>query len=379
MRYALRTAGLLLGILLLSGISADPTDALYTRPAVKAPQGEQMFFGEEREGNEIDLEIQKYFREARVPGTVHVKKEPRSKSDSRNGSKADAKSKDDSGEEVSVTEFSNVGKNAGEMASHKVADKDTVYSIARKYDLKPEQILKHNPELSTRPLYIGEEVLIVKDNSPKVNPAPAFFFHTVRAGDTLLGIAGRYRVTAAAVAAWNGLQGNAVIRIGQGLKIMTGANLAPPGYVYRPFFIWPVQGIVTSGFGVRWNPFIGSFSQFHRGVDIGAGMGTTFRAAADGVVIASARMGGYGNCIFIRHADGYVSVYGHLKVSQVKRGDVVKQGDIIGQVGRTGTATGPHLHFEVRRFTQPINPFVALNLKELVPVKKDTAVSARVP
>jgi murein DD-endopeptidase MepM/ murein hydrolase activator NlpD len=137
-------------------------------------------------------------------------------------------------------------------------------------------------------------------------------------------------------------------------------------YKTRRIFIQPVDGYITSGYGYRINPFIPSLKHFHKGVDFAANIGETVKAARDGLVIFSGRMEGFGNCIFIRHQDGYITVYGHNKVNKVKVGDVVYQGQEIAEVGRTGYATGPHLHFEVRKLDQPINPLYALQMEEKI-------------
>jgi Membrane proteins related to metalloendopeptidases len=134
----------------------------------------------------------------------------------------------------------------------------------------------------------------------------------------------------------------------------------------RKIFIHPVEGYISSGYGYRINPFISSIKHFHKGIDIAANMGTPIKAARDGLVVFSGRLEGYGNCIFIRHQDGYITVYGHNKVNKVKVGDIVYQGQEIAEVGRTGYATGPHLHFEVRKLDQPIDPNFALKMEEKI-------------
>jgi murein DD-endopeptidase MepM/ murein hydrolase activator NlpD len=107
-------------------------------------------------------------------------------------------------------------------------------------------------------------------------------------------------------------------------------------------FLWPVNGMINSGFGRRG-------STFHDGVDIAAPEGTPIRAIAVGDVIYSDRLRGYGNIIIIRHEEGIVSVYAHNEVNLVRQGETVSRGDIIARVGSTGRVTGPHLHFEIRK------------------------------
>lgn len=120
--------------------------------------------------------------------------------------------------------------------------------------------------------------------------------------------------------------------------------------------IWPVQGEVTAGFGERLDPFSGE-DAFHAGVDIAAPSGTPVRATADGIILEAGREeAGYGNEIVIDHGDGIATRYGHLRRIFVVEGQEVKQGQIIGTVGMTGRATGPHLHYEVLVHETPVNP-----------------------
>lgn len=109
---------------------------------------------------------------------------------------------------------------------------------------------------------------------------------------------------------------------------------------------WPVAGTVTSPFGLR---FRGWSPDLHPGVDIAAPEGTPVRALADGRVTFAARSGGYGNLVAIDHGGGTISRYAHLAEIRVARGERVQNGDVIGTVGRTGNATGAHLHLEVWR------------------------------
>jgi len=109
-------------------------------------------------------------------------------------------------------------------------------------------------------------------------------------------------------------------------------------------------GYMTSGYGERW-------SSFHKGIDIAGNIGDNVFAAMDGEIIyAEYNDGGYGNLIIIKHEDDMNTYYGHLNEYQVKVGDKVKKGDIIGKVGNTGFSTGPHLHFELRVNNEPVDP-----------------------
>ncbi len=117
----------------------------------------------------------------------------------------------------------------------------------------------------------------------------------------------------------------------------------------------PSKMRITSKFGRRkWNPV--GYSTNHKGTDFGAPIGTPVRAAGDGMVIKANYWGHYGNIIQIKHHNGYVTAYAHLSAMHVKIGQRVRQGQMIGKVGRTGRTTGAHLHYEVIRNGVHVNP-----------------------
>ena len=121
----------------------------------------------------------------------------------------------------------------------------------------------------------------------------------------------------------------------------------------------PLQSFrrVSSNFGVRTHPISG-YRKMHQGIDFAAGTGTPVVAPADGVVVEARRWGGYGNWLRIRHANGLESGYGHLSRygSGIRAGQRVSQGQVVAYVGSTGASTGPHLHYEIWRRGQRINP-----------------------
>nr|WP_277998403.1 M23 family metallopeptidase [Sphingomonas liriopis] len=123
----------------------------------------------------------------------------------------------------------------------------------------------------------------------------------------------------------------------------------------RGFMGMPVAGRITSSFGYRMHPLLG-YLKMHKGLDIGAPYGSPIYAALDGVVQGAGRSGGYGNFVKLAHAGGLASGYGHMSRIAVARGQQVRQGQVIGYVGSTGMSTGPHLHWEVWRNGQTINP-----------------------
>jgi murein DD-endopeptidase MepM/ murein hydrolase activator NlpD len=119
--------------------------------------------------------------------------------------------------------------------------------------------------------------------------------------------------------------------------------------------IWPIEGRVGSSFGERQDPFNGE-GAFHAGIDIDAPFGTPVRATADGDVTEAAMVAGYGREIVLDHGHDVLTVYGHLSNIAVMTGQHVTRGQVIGFVGQSGRATGPHLHYEVRVHKVPVNP-----------------------
>ena len=111
----------------------------------------------------------------------------------------------------------------------------------------------------------------------------------------------------------------------------------------------------TSGFGMRQHPILHT-QRAHTGVDYAAPTGTPVMSVADGVVVESSYQGAYGNMVVVQHNGQQATVYAHLSRMQVKRGQSIKQGDVIGAVGTTGLSTGPHLHFEFRVNGRHVDP-----------------------
>jgi murein DD-endopeptidase MepM/ murein hydrolase activator NlpD len=121
----------------------------------------------------------------------------------------------------------------------------------------------------------------------------------------------------------------------------------------RSPFIWPVEGGVASPFGPRGETH-------HDGIDIAAPVGAPVRAARGGRVLYSDELRGYGNLLIIDHGEGYATVYAHNRANAVGTGAVVRQGDVVAQVGDSGDSSGPNLHFEVRQDNVARNPIYYL-------------------
>lgn len=128
----------------------------------------------------------------------------------------------------------------------------------------------------------------------------------------------------------------------------------------RSGFLTPTRGTVSSDFGFRRDPLTGDV-RFHKGTDLAAPAGMPIVAARHGTVVFSGQQGGFGNTIVIEHAGGYRTRYAHLQSNRVSAGDYVQAGQLIGHVGRTGRATGSHLHFEVLKEGAPVDPKLFLD------------------
>jgi murein DD-endopeptidase MepM/ murein hydrolase activator NlpD len=119
--------------------------------------------------------------------------------------------------------------------------------------------------------------------------------------------------------------------------------------------LWPLEGRIGSSFGERQDPINGE-GAFHSGIDIDAPYGSPVRATADGNVTEAAMNAGYGREIVLDHGHDVMTIYGHLSAMAVVPGQHVMRGQVIGYVGQSGRATGPHLHYEVRVHKVPVNP-----------------------
>lgn len=197
----------------------------------------------------------------------------------------------------------------------------------------------------------------------------------VARGQTIASLAKKYSVSESAVRMANGLTGKAELKVGQEI-FLPGASQSVTAYrsssagggvtkkapnVGRAqsgatgSFSWPISGKLTSHFGWRNHP-IRRRRSFHAGIDIGAPRGTPIRASRGGQVIFSGWMSGYGRVIIIRHDSVYTTMYAHCQRLRVGKGANVQKGTIIATVGTSGRATGPHVHFEIRRNDRPVNP-----------------------
>lgn len=212
---------------------------------------------------------------------------------------------------------------------HAVQRGQTLWGIARQYGVDVKVLARVNQLPDASLLQIGQRIYIpgATQRRQVVSPCPCPSKHKTQAHRQRSdGAASRPRPAAAKNRA-------------------QGKSLAPSAV-----FIWPVQGTVTRGFKQ-------AGKHRHDGIDIAAHKGTPIMAAASGKVIFSDwGPGGYGRIVILRHADDIVTVYAHNHQNLVKVGQQVERGDRIAMVGRSGRATGYHLHFEVRRKTVPVPP-----------------------
>jgi len=215
-------------------------------------------------------------------------------------------------------------------------------------------------------------------------------FHTVNKGENLYRISKAYNVDIQELAEINDIEDISQIKIGQKIFIPGAKEIKKVEIIdstneksidetrnqtnpvqkdktpttvdkekseiktYRGRFVWPVKGKVISYFGIRGG-------KNHKGIDIAAPEGTKIIAAESGTVIYSDnKLRNYGNVIIIKHSGNFITVYAHNKVNYVKENQQVKKGEIIGEVGQTGNAEAPHLHFEIRDGTKARNPLFYL-------------------
>ena len=212
--------------------------------------------------------------------------------------------------------------------------------------------------------FVGEALRLETQTKTR-SPAQTY---EVKKGDTLYSLARRFNTTVDKLMADNGIETPERLGVGVELVVSDGRPLQresteikkvdkkPNGGLKRAgarsrkyALAWPVDGKITSRYGRR-------SGRSHDGIDIAAPAGSPVRAASAGEVLFSAEKGGYGNLILVRHENGLITVYAHNQINLVRTGQRVKAGQTIAKIGQTGRATGPHLHFEVRRGVKPENP-----------------------
>jgi murein DD-endopeptidase MepM/ murein hydrolase activator NlpD len=198
-------------------------------------------------------------------------------------------------------------------------------------------------------------------------PSQDGIFHVMRPGQSLSDVARAYGVSLGSILQFDHLTGDSDVQAGQVIYIPEGKYLTDKDVHWisllalqdQKGFIKPTTGRFADGFGERINPISGK-KEFHPGLDLAPGWRAAVVASQTGKVIFAGIRAGYGRLIILDHGNGLTSRYGHLDQIMVKLDQVVKQGELIGRVGMTGMATGPHLHFEIRLNGKPQNPLIYL-------------------
>lgn|GEM_PF-1073919 len=233
------------------------------------------------------------------------------------------------------------------LTTYTVQPGDTLTAIAAKFNTSTASIAYINGLTSPDRISVGMDLSVIENASGIVVK--------VSQGDTLWDISRRYGVSIPEIAQANNLDVSEVLKVGTTL-ILPGAPLrSVPSVSRSSSFRWPIQGSLTSTYGWRTHPISGQ-ETFHDGLDIAASTGTPIGAAAGGTVKFAGWSGGYGRFVVIDHGDGLETRYGHMSSIGVSTGQVVSAGEIIGYVGQSGDATGPHVHFEIRKNGKTLDP-----------------------
>jgi len=299
---------------------------------------------------------------------------------------------------------------------------DTVYAIGRRYNADPKAIIAENNLRAPYHLSVGQRLRLPGSVTPPAqfttaqrtpqaaapiatNTAPPDVRYRVKKGDTLYAISRQTGVSVATLAQANGLVPPYTLSPGQEIltpgayssgatpvQMATTAPVQQPALPRQPqtqsttptaspepqpnvaelaqqasftkpenpdaLFIWPVRGAIVSEYG------IGELGKRNDGINIAAPAGTPVRASADGeVVYRGSELEGFGNLLLVKHADGFVTAYAHNDSMLVKKGDVVRKGQVIAKVGKSGSVTTPQLHFEIRQKLKSVDPLTFLETR----------------
>ncbi|WP_372713269.1 peptidoglycan DD-metalloendopeptidase family protein [Ilyobacter sp.] len=231
---------------------------------------------------------------------------------------------------------------------YQVRSGDSLYKIAKKFNQELAVLRANNPQLGSV-LKVGDKLNIISGNG---------IFYKVKKGDSLYKISKQYNVKIDDIMNYNKLKNNS-LKAGQSLYLpnpdLKHVVKQAAAKKRSVDFSMPVKWKgVTSPFGRRFHPVLKRYI-YHKGVDLKAQYVPLY-AAKDGKVSYAGWMSGYGKIIIIKHSGGYETRAAHLTNINVKPGQYVKQGQVIGKTGMTGRVTGPHLHFEIRKNGVPYNP-----------------------
>jgi murein DD-endopeptidase MepM/ murein hydrolase activator NlpD len=232
------------------------------------------------------------------------------------------------------------------VRTYEVRKGDSLFGIARQFNVSVDTLISANSIDNAYYLQAGADLEI---------PSVSGVYHTVAKGENLSLIAASYDVSVNDIADLNDLPSE-TLYVGQ-LLFVPGASLSDweRALALGELFLKPLNGRITSGMGFRRDPFTG-MRAWHAGLDIANSRGTKVKAAQQGRVIYAGYKGNYGRVVEISHPNGYRTLYAHLDRIVVKRGQTVRQGQHIGNVGNTGRSTGPHLHLEIHRYGKLLDP-----------------------
>jgi murein DD-endopeptidase MepM/ murein hydrolase activator NlpD len=230
--------------------------------------------------------------------------------------------------------------------NYKIQSGDTLYSISNGFGVPLPVLLDWNPGISTSKLKVGTTIKVPLIPGIMYKPSTTI---------SLSELARYFFVDASEILDINPSLSST---IPAGKEIFVPLGKSNTSFVQLADFIWPVYGTITSEFGWRIHPIYGK-NMFHTGIDIKVPEGTPVFAARSGTVKYAGWMSGYGNIVIIDHGS-FETYYAHLSRINVYVGLKVEKGDFIARSGSTGTSTGPHLHFEVRKYGEPNDPVAYL-------------------
>jgi murein DD-endopeptidase MepM/ murein hydrolase activator NlpD len=238
-----------------------------------------------------------------------------------------------------------------EITSYTVRSGDTISGIAQRFNLGMDTVISFNGIQDVRVLKVGTNLTIPNSNGLK---------YKVKRGDYLGSIAKKYGVALNELLDWNSLESSMIVP-GQELFI-PGARLSEMerNRVFGRLFIYPTRGRITDRFGMRRDPFT-AIRRFHNGIDLAGPVGTPVNASMSGKVAMLGYNPTFGKYIILTHPEGFQTLYGHLDTFRVQKGEIVKQGQRIADMGNSGYSTGSHLHFSIFRRGEPIDPFQYLH------------------
>jgi len=275
--------------------------------------------------------------------------------------------------------------------AHRVAAKETVYAISRLYGVPVRSLIRANGLRAPYGLRIGQTVRL-----------PTQRTHLVARGETVYGIARKYGVSLNELVKLNGVAKPYVVRVGETLLLpdgdepgeetrlasapATGSSALPsiapklgeqrvrpapseavrpavaiprPAGLSRKGFLWPVEGRLISRFGAKGKGL------YNDGINIAVARGAPVRAAQNGVVVYRGNeLRGFGNLLLLKHADGYMTAYGHNSRLLVQRGQKVRRGQVIAHAGSSGNVAHPQLHFEIRKRRRAVDPLKYLGRQQ---------------